>query len=293
MKKTIYTLFLCFLCIFCSFFMFGCDSKSVDMAEVYQTNAFRILRQANSDESINLAYIFPVNTQDFKEKGLSDGQIRSLRFYLTLYVNALAEQNRIRAEEGVEVGSATYFEDVDGIGFTIKFDNLDAQKKFFGVEDESDDQKESSQKISGFFIKRLQLDTTFPISNIETANNLKQVCQLALSSWAALNEDIQLEELMKIYDQSNFIYHFSSSQSGLKSNLCFQQGGFVHNVFIKSMQDISEEKTQISFYATYPNTSVWYASALLTVILAVMVAILITKYRSTEKTATKNKNKGS
>ena len=213
--------------------------------------------------SIGLAYIFPVNSEILKEKGFSDNDIRTFRFYLSTYVNALAEQNRARAGESVSVGSAAYFSDVDGIGFTITFDNLDAQKEFFGTEDDEEEKESGTDtKSSGFFIRKVQMSTSFPVSNTQSADNLKQVCKLAITSWANFNK-LDLKNLLTIYDDSNFIYHFSSAQSSLKSDLCYDDANLHHNVFIKSADDISAGDTSITYFTSYPNTPVWYITALL------------------------------
>lgn len=280
MKKSIYTLFLCFLCLLCPILMSGCGEAENKMEQAKQQNAFRIIRQVDTNGAIALAYVFPVNTAILKERGFQDSEIRTFRFYLTTYINTLAQQFRLKEAEGVSVGNTTYFQDVDGLGFSIIFENTEAQKKFFDVNDDEEQGKDSSNtKTSGFFIKKLELKTNFPISSENSANNLKQVCSLAMTSWANLNNFDNASELLKIYEDSKFIYHFSSTENSLKSEISYDEGGFHHNVFIKSLDQIKEDNT-ISFYITAVNTPVWYLSALILVLVGMVATYLILNKKS-------------
>lgn len=280
MKKSFYTLFLCFLCVFCPFLLVGCGENEVDINVVNQKNAFRIVRQANADDTIALAYVFPVNTEILLDKGLTENGVRTFRYYLSAYVGALAQQLRAKEVEGSKVGEVAYFKDVDGLGFTITFDNVDVQKRFFGNENEKDENEpnpSTNTKISGFFVKKSEVTTTFPISSKESAENLKQVCRLAMISWANLSTFPNTQELLNIYDESNFIYHFSSMQSALKSDICFDDENLHHNVFVKTQKDLADGNNTITFYATTPNTPAWYAFAVLVAFGGMAIAYFVLK----------------
>ncbi len=281
MKKSIYTLFLCFLCVFCPFLLCGCGEQQVDSQVVNQKNAFRIVRQANDDDTIALAYIFPVNTEILLEKGLTENGVRTFRYYLSAYVKALANQSSAREVEGAKVSDVAYFQDVDGLGFSITFDDLKVQKRFFGTDEsdgeENEEKSTTNTKTSGFFVKKSEVATTFPISSTQSAENLKQVCRLAMTSWANLSAYPNIQELLKIYDDSNFIYHFSSTQSALKSEICFDDKNLHHNVFIKTQQDLAAGDNAITFYATAPNTPVWYASAIIVVLCGMAISYYVIK----------------
>lgn len=242
---------------------------------LYEENAFRILRQANSSGQIGLSYIFPVNSTLLAEQGFSEEEIKTFRFYLSVYVNALAQQNRQNATEGVTVGNCAYYTDVDGIGFSIVFESLDAQRKFFGVEDDGSSGG-TENKTSGFFIKTVCLETTFPVSSVQSAENLKQVCKMALSSWANDKNLENVEQLSAVYDNSLFIYDFATTSDDLRSEFMYDDDNFHHNVFFKTLSDIENGNT-ISFYVSYANTPVWYLSAILLVIVGMGLAYVVLK----------------
>ena len=78
----------------------GC-SQFVDFDVVRQTNAFRILRRVDEDGRISIDYVFPVNSLILQESGVQAKQVENFKFYLSTFVNALAQNNKSRANEGV------------------------------------------------------------------------------------------------------------------------------------------------------------------------------------------------
>lgn len=273
MKKTFYTLFL--LIIFAaSFCLVGC-ANSASLADVCQPNAFRILRRAGVDEKIELSYVFPLNSTILKNAGAKADEIEAYKFYLTTYVNALAQNNQKKATAGSVVSNAQHFADVDGIGFTISFENLSAQKKFFGVQE--DNQNSSSNiKTSGFFMLKQTLKSTFPISSARAAGDLKLVNIMAISSWSGdcgVQNDIKKAALDALQD-AVFIYDFASAQSELKSEKNYQDAHGNHNFFVKTLQEI-ETDNSIEFYVLQPNRPIWYLAALFVVLVGVAMAFLI------------------
>ncbi len=279
MKKSVCALFL-FIVLFC---FVGCSSTA-PTADVFQTNAFRILKSNDSSGQIGLSYIFPLNSAIMKEKGFNEDELMIYRFYLSSYVNALAKVNRDKDVEGVEVGYCKYFSDVDGIGFSIVFKNLESQKQFFGVsDDESEEEKENNTESSGFFMKKITLKSNFPISE-KSAQSLKDVCLLAVNSTC---ESIKVSEerrtLMKAsFDESVFIYDFASMSNTLKSDQMYEVNGVKHNIFFKTLEELKTDNS-IEFFVTGPNHAVWYASALILVCVSMVAYFVILKF------ATKNK----
>ena len=278
MKKSIYTLFLLLVCLL-SFGGCGQSSK-VDNSLIFETNAFRIVRQATNDGKIALSYIFPLNSSYLSSLGFEEDEIKTYRFYLTTYVNALAQSNREKETEGTAVGVCSYYTDVDGIGFSIQFENLEAQKKFFGVEDDEQAGSSSGRKTSGFFVKKLEMTTTFPVSSSKSAGDLKMICSMAISSWCNNSNisDIQKKEILKSLDETVYIYDFATQEKGLKSELMYQDEYFYHNFFVKTLEDI-EQDNNIVFWITYANRPVWYAFALLLVLFGVGTSLAILRIK--------------
>ncbi len=243
-------------------------------SQCFETNAFRLIKQSNSDGKIGMAYVFPVNSAELSTQGYTQQQIETYKFYLTTYVNALAKNNSLKATEGTAVGACQYFSDVDGLGFVITFENLEAQKLFFGVTEDS--QTSSNKQGTGLFIKKTTITTSFPISKT-SAGNLKMICLMAISSWANdqnLSEQ-QTAAAKKILDNSVFIYDFCMQQSGLKSEMMYNDGNFYHNIFVTKQENL--ENASISFWTETPNYPVWYLSALIVVILGMTVVFIIAK----------------
>ncbi|MBP3619269.1 MAG: hypothetical protein J6J24_01265 [Clostridia bacterium] len=260
----------------------GCGQ--VDMADILQPNAFRILRRISPDGSISLSYVFPLNGNLLVNNGFSKNEVDVLRFYLTTYVNALAKNNEDKKVEGVDINSGLYFEDVDGVGFSINFKNLEAQQKFFGSSSNKEEGGESTLKTTGFFIRKQTLKTVFPISSTKIAGDLKLVCVMAISSWC---NDCQISEERKnvalsFLQEAKFIYDFSNWQRGLKSELMYQDTNGYHNVFVKSYQDLSEN-VGIVFWQIQPNRPIWYLSALAVVLIGIALAFLFLKKKKTKK----------
>lgn len=271
MKKSVYTLFLFVVAIlsFC-----GCTSKNeVENSQINEKNAFRIIRQANNDGQIALTYVFPLNSDYLLALGYDENDVKTYRFYLTTYVNALAQTNKDKITPGTTVGDCVYFSDIDGIGFSIKFENLQAQKDFFNVEDNEESENSSDHNVSGFFIKKIELKTKFPVSSSKSAGDLKMICSMAISSWCNNNEilDAQKSEILKSLDNSIFIYDFSTQQKNLKSDVMYSDEYFYHNVFIKTADEI-EENNEIVFWVTYANRPVWYAFAVIIVAVGMVCA---------------------
>lgn len=274
MKKAIYTLFLLLISVFC---LTSCGQASVVSAQIFETNAFRLVRQVSNDGKIGMEYVFPVNSSRLSELGYTATQIATYKFYLTTYVNALAQNNRAKATAGTKVESSQYFSDVDGIGFSIIFDDTEAQNLFFGVQDDGESSKENNYNSSGFFIKKTEVKTTFPFSQ-NSAGDLKMLVLMAMSSWANDQSlsDSQKKEVQQILNDSVFIYDFGSTQTSLKSQLMYDDENFHHNVFIKSFDQL-EGTPEIVFYTESPNYPVWYLSALVIVIADMTIAFFVVK----------------
>jgi len=270
MKKYIYALFLCL----CVIGLAGCGSTNHDLTRINEKNAFRLCRQADESGKLAVSYIFPVNSEEYLKMGLQEEEIKLERFFLATYVNALAEQYKKKIIEGVKISPCTYFTDVDGIGFSIIFDNLQIQNKFFGVDDEMEDSKKN-QNISGFFFKKLKISTSFPFS-VKSSEDYKTICKMALTSWCKENEKAKQlsEEIFAVLENSIFIYDFASTESKLKSDCLYEDENFVHNVFIKNQNQIKDEP-EIEFWVTAPNVPVWYLSALVLVVAGMIVSYFI------------------
>lgn len=273
MKKSIYILFL-FLCVGLSF------AFAPSAENIFKKNAFRIVKQVNSQGNIALTYVFPLNTQEFKKLGLKEENFLVYKFYLTSYVNALANNNKQKETEGASVGDCVYFSDLDGLGFTIIFEDLQAQKRFFGVTD-NEGASSSDYNFSGFFIKTAKIETTFPIGSQDNADNFKSVCQLALDGLIK-NVDIDKstqDKLKEVLNSSVFIYDFATQSSALKSELSYEDEYFYHNVFIKTYEDLAKDN-KIVFWQTYPNKPVWYLTALGVVLICMTIALLVIKKKN-------------
>lgn len=286
MKRSVYTLFLLIFAFVLPFFG-GIDAKTSFAQGGVETNAFRIIRQADSSGKIGLSYIFPVNTAILQQEGFNEGEIKTYRFYLSTYVNALAAQNRAKAVEGMSVGGVTYFEDVDGLGFSIIFDDINAQKRFFGSNEDNSDNQEASAgtttKTSGFLVKKLQMSVAFPISKTG-AEDLKTLCNMALQAWAK-DENIngaKSANLSAALEKATYIYDYATQNTDLKSNVMYDDQNFHHNVFAKTAAQLEENPT-ITFYTTYVNTPVWYACAIVVTLAGMGVAYVVLKRKTKQK----------
>ncbi len=279
MKKTFYTLFLLLVLLL----NLPCANALAEGQNVFETNAFRIVRKSYDDGHISLSYIFPMNSKMLKKEGFSDEEVQVFRFYLTTYVNALAKSNAEKAGDGVSVENSKYFIDVDGVGFSIAFENLDAQKRFFGISDDEENPKNNQHK-SGFFMKKTIIKTTFPVSSKKSAGDLKMICLMAASSWATNNPMSQEKKsaVMKNYDNSIFIYDFATQTRGLKSDVMYEDENFCHNVFLKTLDEI-ESDASICFWVTSVNTPIWYIGAIVVVVASMISAAVVIKVRQKKK----------
>lgn len=275
MKKTIFTLFLLIVVVFSCC---GCSKNEVDN-RINETNSFRLIRKVDESGKIVVLYSFPVNTKLLEEKGFNELQIKNYRFYLATLVNELIKQNKSKNVEGVEVSVCTYFKDIDGLGFSILFDDIDCQKQFYSSGEEDSG---SSVKTSGLFMKKVKLKTLFPFSKT-SASQIKQICQIALSSWIRDNSLENSEEILKTLDDSVYIYDYITCENKLKSQNFYSDGDYFHNVFIKSESEINENEN-ISFYYVVPNAPIWYISALVAVIFSMILYYFVkTKRKKSEK----------
>lgn len=279
MKKTIYALFLMIICLFP---VAGCNRETESSGAaslIYQQNAFRIIKQIDSDGKLSLVYVFPVNSKILTEKGFKENEIRTYRFYLTTYVNALAQQNRENVVTGVTVGTSVYFSDVDGIGFSIEFENIDAQKRFFNIEDNGEGS--SNTKAKGLFVKTTKIKTSFPVSSAKSAGDLKLVCSMAISSWCSDNSISAEKKNDALQSLSNavYIYDFANTQYGLKSKIMYQDEKYYHNFFVKTLSEI-EQDNEIVFWMTSVNRPLWYMSALFIVLLGVGFAFFALRIKN-------------
>lgn len=275
MKKSVCILLLIFVLSFC----FG-NVALAENASYLEPNAYRVARRAEENGKIELSYCFPLNSKQLELLGFSQNEINTFKFYLTTYVNALSKTNKQSEVEGSYVGGVTYFSDVDGLGYTIVFDNLDAQKRFFGSDEEQEENSSIATKSSGFFIKKTEITSTFVFSSVKSAESFKKVCTMAAEAWCK-NSHLSAERktaVLDIFDDGVFIYDFATQNTGLESDCMYSDGTFSHNVFIKSMEDIKNDNT-IVFWITAPNRAVWYLSALIIVVIGMVVAYFVLKKR--------------
>lgn len=267
MKKTIFALFLC---LFCGVFLCG---AGFDSTSYLNKNAFRLSRQTNADGSLSVSYVFPVNSDVVLKNG-TEKDLQTYKFYLFSYVLALAKQNESRATDGVKIGNVTYFTDVDGIGFSISFDDITAQKKFFGSSESAE--TDTKTKTSGFFMTKTEMNIPFPFSK-ESAESYKQICALAINSWCKAEEKTAAP-YMAALEESVFIYDFASPTKNLKSEQMYKGESFYHNIFIKTQAEIEKEPS-ITFYTSVPNVAAWYGMAVLIVVCGSFVAYKLLKNR--------------
>jgi len=278
MKKAIYTLFLS---IFIACFLTGCGATP-QLNQIVENNAYHIFRKTNEDGSIFLSYVFPVNIDVFDET-FTENEKNVYLFYLTTYVNALAKTSRDKSDADVIVENCKYYTDIDGIGFTIIFKNLQEQKTFFGAGDDNSSQQTQTH-ISGIFVKKISFETQFPISNTTSANNLKAVSLLAIASWAKdceIGKEKQNKLTNKI-SQAKFVYDFAVCGKGLDSDCMYQENGYSHNVFCKSMEEI-EENPNITFFVKEVNRGIFYFLAVVSVCGGVVLSLLIIKRKEKGK----------
>lgn len=272
MKKTIFALFLC---LFCGIFLCG---AGFDTTSYLNKNAFRLSRQTNADGSLSISYVFPVNSDVVLKNG-NERDLQTYKFYLYSYVLALAGQNKAKEVDGVQVGDVVYFKDVDGVGFSISFDDVDAQKKFFGSSESTENQN-TQTKTSGFFMTKTELSIPFPFSK-ESAESYKQICAMAINSWCQAEEKSAARYIAALED-SVFIYDYASLTKSLKSEQMYKGENFYHNVFIKTQSEIANSPS-ITFYTSVPNVAAWYSLAVVIVVCGSFVAYKLLKNKQKSK----------
>lgn len=278
MKKVVYILFLLLPILLCQ----TTYTAFAQIDDVFEKNAFRVVRKTDENGQIILSYIFPVNS-DFMQKNCAENEFENFKLYLTLYINALAKKNKENELGGVSVTGCSYYTDIDGIGFSILFNSSDTQRKYFGGE-RDDNNQNSRTKTTGFLIRKTQITTIFPISTAKVAGDLKMVCILAISSWSKENDisETKKNAVLENLAQAKFIYDFATKQSGVKSQKMYFENGFYHNVFIKSVEEIEKNNT-ISFYTTTINKGLIYVFLVLIVCLGVGISYFVVKRKTKKK----------
>ena len=190
--------------LFCSFSNVTCFAEAQT-----NKNIFKVQRLADEDGKIVISYIFPLNSDVFHTMN----EQNSFTYYLFMYVNSLANHYK-KDIEGVTVENCKYFSESDGLGFSITFKNIDAQKEYFGTSE--DDSTPNLQK-SGFFVQKLTLKTSFAFSR-ESANSYKTLYENCVNSWAE-NMNISAETkqtLLKRLENATFEYDYASTSNVLK-----------------------------------------------------------------------------
>lgn len=267
MKKTIFALFLL---TFCGVLLCG---AGFDKTAYLNKNSFRLTRQINADESIKISYVFPVNSNIILENG-DENDLKTYKFYLYSYVLALAKQNEAKAGKGVAISDIAYFTDVDGIGFSLTFDDVQAQKEFFGSGESDEKDDKIATKTSGFFMTKTEMELSFPFSK-ESAESYKKICIMAINSWCNSTSKDALP-YTKALDDSVFIYDYASPTKTLKSDQMYAGNKHYHNVFVKTQEEIAQNP-KIVFYTKVPNVAVWYSTVLLLVIAGSVAAFYVLK----------------
>ena len=272
MKKVIYILFLLLAIVYNP--VKNVYAETGD--DIFEKNAYRIVRKIDAEGRISLTYIFPLNSEILMEN-FTEKQYENYKLYLALYVNSLAKNNEQKAVSGVNVSGCVYYEDVDGIGFSVMFDSSKAQQNFFGVS-QNENGEQQKRKTSGLFIKKMSIEATFPVSSSKVAGDLKMVSILAISSWSREN-DIELEKknlLIDALSKAIYIYDFATTQNSLKSEKMYSENGFFHNVFTKTASEI-EENNKIVFYVELVDRGLIYICLIVVVIIGMAIAFIIAK----------------
>lgn len=277
MKKFVYALFFAMLIFVFVPFQ---NTTFAQCEDVFQKNAFRIVKSDDENGRQFLSYIFPVNSQFFSDN-FSAEEVAVYKFYLANYVGALAKTYSNKKLEKMTVSSCQYYSDIDGLGFSIMFENLQTQQQFFGNENNENEDKNTKNLITeGIFVKKTRFDTVFPIQTQKSAGDLKMICLLAISSW---QKDCQIDENKKQMtvseiDKANFIYDFSSSQNLLSSQNMYKTNNTIHNVFVKSFDEI-ESDNKIQFWICYVDKGMCYISAIIFVLFAMAISFVYLKIR--------------
>ncbi len=283
MKKSIYTLFL-LICFVVANFGFASNQvfakmqvESCAQSESYtQQNAIRVQRSV--DEKITLSYILPANSAKMREIGISEGKISTFRFFLSIYVSAWANGFKDKLCEGVSLQNCVYWQQFDGVGFSLIFDDLASQQKFFGTEGQQSTQQKPKEK--GLFFKKICVSTTFPIASEESAKSLQKICCLAIEDWAKEEnvENEKVQNLSNFLQNCNFIYDFSTTKNGLLSDDMYFEDEVCHHFFAKTLTQIKQDPT-ISFWTKTANKPVWCLSVLIVVLLGMAVAFFVINFK--------------
>ena len=278
MKKFVYILFLFAICFSSFSSPFSCLAETND---AFEKNAIRIVKKVDESGVISLSYIFPVNTQIFKEN-FTDDEISVYKFYLANYVLALSKTFKKKENKDIFISNCEYYVDVDGFGFSIILKNVEEQNEFFGVkQNEKNTSKNSKNLITeGVFLKKTYIKTTFPVSDLKSAGNLKMVCILAISSWAKECEISQEKKqiILDYFSHVKFIYDFATTQKVLNSDCMYDDGKYFHNIFIKTQNDIENDNT-ICFWVSYIDKGFCCLFVMILVVVGVGVSLLILKFR--------------
>lgn len=278
MKKFVYILFL-FAIILSSFAEVSfCKAENEN---VFEKNAIRIVKKIDENGQITLSYIFPVNSEVFNNN-FSENEISVFKFYLANYVLALSKTFKKKDCDDVWFSNCEYYVDIDGFGFSIIFKNQKAQNEYFGTTQESQNLSQNSKNLisEGVFLKKTYIKTTFPVSDLKAAGDLKMVCVLSVSSWAKDCEIAQEKKqlVLDCLSKTKFVYDFAATQNLLKSECMYQEGKFFHNVFIKSQSDIEKDNT-ICFWVSYVDKGLCCLTVVILVLVGVGVSLLILKIR--------------
>lgn len=278
MKKFVYILFL-FAIILSSFAEnIFCAAENEN---VFEKNAIRIVKKIDENGQIMLSYIFPVNSEVLNNN-FSENEISVFKFYLANYVLALSKTFKKKDGEDVYFSNCEYYVDIDGFGFSIIFKNQKTQNDYFGTSQEGENVSQNSKNLisEGVFLKKTYIKTTFPVSDLKAAGDLKMVCILSVSSWAK-DCEISQEKKQLVLDclsKTKFVYDFAATQNLLKSECMYQEGKFFHNVFIKSQNDIEKDNT-IYFWVSYVDKGLCCLVVVILVLVGVGVSLLILKIR--------------
>ena len=283
MKKSIYTLFL-LICFVGATFGFASSQVFAETQEescaqnqsYTQPNAIRVQRII--DDKITHSYILPANSAKMREIGILEDKISTFRFFLSIYVSAWANSFKDRLCEGVSLQNCVYWQEFDGVGFSLIFDDLASQQKFFGVQGQVGKVQKPNEK--GLFFKKISVSTSFPIATEESAKSLQKICFFAIEDWAK-EENIEDEKVQKLTDflqNCNYIYDFSTPNRTLISDNMYFEDEVCHHFFVKNLAQIKQNPT-ITFWTKTTNKPVWWLSVLLVVLVGMSVAFLSIKIR--------------
>ena len=282
MKKTVYALFLIVL-----LFSNGCSKvESENVSDILcECNAFRISKSVDGNGKISMCYTFPINSKFFVDNGFENKDLEVYKFYLLTYVNTLQKQVQKNSVDGMAVSGVLSFDEIDSYGFAFTFENATVQSEFFGKKQTSENENKGNNiEKSGFFVEKIAISTNFPISTIENAQNFMSICKysvVATSQANSLSQE-QVDLLNSAIDKAVFVYDYSTSETGLCSDMMYQRNGLYHNVFVKSLSDI-ESDPKICFWTCAVNKGVWYICATIFVLFLMIGLVLWLKMSEKKK----------